>query len=238
MNSFKRNNEKRKMRQISVFLSLTVVLAAALVVFSVPGFALMKGNDSPMGFGGGTNGGESAGIGALNTAVIESAGYSMESQSQILLFLAKIERSEVNGVDFKNLRQVLAKAIFSMEKAESNYVQLKQLADQTPYNEKVITQLTTFDYDGYKDAHSLNPSLFNKARTYLELGDVRGVYGKMLLDTRIILELLYRIDNSLENKRFPASDSLWRLNQYSYESLIFGQYVAEVFYALDRTKRK
>jgi hypothetical protein len=119
-----------------------------------------------------------------------------------------------------------------MEKAKENYEFLKQIADTTPYNPVVIDKLLSFDYSGFCRERGLNKDAFEDVKQFLGKGDARGVFNKILTDTTVILNSLNTIKISVDMKRFPLLSNLWRLNQRFAETLLFGQYCAEVMVAI------
>jgi len=119
-----------------------------------------------------------------------------------------------------------------MEDTVIAYDKLKLWADATPYDEAVIARLKKFNYKKFQRENSLNQTLFWKVREYLMKGDVCGIYDKMLLDSKTILNLLREIESELAAGNIPDNHRWWNLNQVYLESLIFDQYVAMVFYAI------
>jgi hypothetical protein len=119
-----------------------------------------------------------------------------------------------------------------MEKAQAAYLQLKNLAAITPYNQAVINQLIEFDYARFQKESGLIPSIFEKVKKYLVCGDIRGVYNEFYNNTGQILETLYTIKKDVDSGISPDIPTLWRINQRCSEYKLFSQYVAEVFYSL------
>jgi hypothetical protein len=205
------------------------LIVFVLFVFRVNTFPLMCGNDSDIGFIGGSSrsGGESDS--SLRQYVIMGAGYFLESYSDALLFLNKIEMAELNGMDYDELRMMINNAVVNMENARNAYLVLKQLADNTPYNQNVIGELEKFDYVGFSEENGLNGTIFKDVEYYLSKGDIRGVYAQFLANTDNILETLYVVRKAVDHTSFPRTADLQRMNQSYSQSLLFGQYVAEVF---------
>jgi hypothetical protein len=161
--------------------------------------------------------------------IIDAAGYFLKSQSDMLLLLNKIELGDSYGVNFPELRDILTNAISNMENAKTKYAELVQLTKTTPYNQTVIDNLINFDYDSFQQKNEFNSVIADKVRDYLSTGDVNGVYSKLLSDSQGILDRLYSIQSDLNTDTIPTNFSLWRINQSFSETLLFGQYVAEIF---------
>jgi hypothetical protein len=147
-----------------------------------------------------------------------------------------VELSEIRGIDYAQTRDILYRAIDKMERANTIYLGLKNMAEEIDYNPEVVNRLTGFDYNGFRETFALNPTIFKKVEDFLSKGNVRGVYNEIFIETGNILEKLYIVRERLEANMFPAVSNLWRINQEYAEVELFGQYVAEVFYKLKGLK--
>ncbi len=171
----------------------------------------------------------------IGVYVVNGAGYFLKSQSAALLFLNKIEMSDLEGVDFNDLRAALYEAIAAMELSKNSYNDLKQTADITPYKSSMIAKLKNFDYDGFQKKRGLNSVIFNRVEEYLAHGDVNGLFGEVLSRTGIILDKLYRLKDTVEKDQLPLNQDLWKLAQEYSELHMGGQYAAQVFYEVTST---
>ena len=194
-----------------------------LCLFHMQGIARVIANTSEIAF-------EEPGSTGIRQYVIEAAGDFLNSQSNFLLFLNKIEMEELNGIDYAELQQVINNAVVHMENARTKYNDLTQLADSTPYDQPTITQLMNFNYTSFQESKGLNSVIFNKGKTYLSCGDVRGLYHQLLADTQSILDQLTVIKSVVDAGVIPENSGLWQVNQSYCETLLFGQYAAEIFY--------
>jgi hypothetical protein len=167
---------------------------------------------------------------SINTTLVDGAGYFLISQSAALLFLNKIEMSEVAGLNYNDLRESLYRAIENMELAKGSYTDLTAIAAVTPYKIATIKRLITFDYEGYQTLNGLNGDTFKKVEQYLGKGDVTGLFGEMLAGTETILDMLYALKETVDKDGFPQNQSLWKLAQAYSEFHMAGQYAAQVFY--------
>jgi hypothetical protein len=165
----------------------------------------------------------------MGQMIIEGAGHFLMSHSEMLKFLNKIELSELTGPDYSELQDIINRAIESMENASETYKNLISIAKETPYNMDVISKLRIFDYAGYMKTNGLNRVIFKKVKYFLRKGDVIGVYIYLKSDMDSIIEQLVNIKSNVDSEVFPEISLLWRINQKYSESLLFGQYVAEVF---------
>lgn len=194
-----------------------------LCFFHMQGIARMIANTSELGF-------EEPGRTGIRAYVIEAAGDFLNSHSDFLLFLNKVEMEEINGVDYAELQQVINSAVVHMENARAKYNDLTLLANNTPYDQSAITALVNFNYTSFRTSKGLNSVIFNKVETYLNVGDVRGLYLQMLTDTQSLLDQLTVIKSTVDTQAIPGNPGLWQLNQSYSETLLFGQYGAEIFY--------
>ncbi len=165
----------------------------------------------------------------IKTYVIEGAGYFLSSHSDSLLFLNRIEVSELKGIDYGELQEIMKKAISNMKGAKESYTALTELAQASPYNAAFIQRLLDFDYDSFKKGNNLNGVIFADVKGYLGKGDVRGFYSRLLLDTGKLLKSLNLIKTTVDAEKFPGISELWRLNDNFSKTLLFGQYAAEIF---------
>jgi len=164
--------------------------------------------------------------------IVMGGSHFLNSHSYTLLLLSKIEMSDLNGVDYNDLRATLNNAIKHMEGAKEAYTTLYQTAMVTPYNQNVINRLLSFDYVGFQEKRGLNSIIFKDVVEYLSNGDVTGLLGEVLSSTGTILEMLYQVKNTIDMNQIPENSTLWRINQKYFEVLLFGQYAAEMFYAV------
>jgi len=119
-----------------------------------------------------------------------------------------------------------------MEQARYTYKLLKETADNTPYNPAVIEALKDFNYDLYRETNGLNKEIFTGVKSYLSSGRVTGIYGKLLADMGIMVDLLQTVKKSIDKNLFPPVGAVRQLNHTYSTSLLFGQYVASIFEAL------
>jgi hypothetical protein len=210
---------------LNIFIGLTILIFMNIKVYSV-----LVGNYTDCGFGGG--GGESKSLTSftIRIYIIEGAGYFLNSHSSIQALLNRVELSELNVIDFNEMKEILYKAIEDMEKAKDSYYNLKQEADKTPYNPVMINFLLNFDYGGFQEEKGLNLTIFENVKNYLSRGDIRGIFSNFLANSESILEQLYAIKEWLDADKLPEISILWRVNQTYVEAHLFGQYTSEVFY--------
>jgi len=209
---------------------------AALIIFSamisVNLFSLIAANWGNMAYNTDTTSDTTTTtprLAPMSAIIIEGAGYMLKGHSDYLLFLNRIELSELQGTDYNELRIILEKTIANLEQASGTYRELYRRASSTPYNPAVIEKLKAFDYYGFQREMGLTPSVFSEVRGYLSAGNVDGIYYRISTRVDSILKRLYIIKGMVENGRFPDISNVWRAGQDFSENFLFGQYVAEVF---------
>jgi hypothetical protein len=110
----------------------------------------------------------------------KSAGYFLESYSVFLLFLSKIEKVELEALNYDELKSDLNNAIGKMEYTKNIYLALKKKADDTPYNPKVINKLLKFNYENFQIKNRLIKPVFNETKNYLNRGRIREIIQEFL----------------------------------------------------------
>ncbi|UCH97352.1 MAG: hypothetical protein JSV88_11015, partial [Candidatus Aminicenantes bacterium] len=157
---------------LSIFFASSINLNS-LMVLNESCKAFPRGCDS----GGGLAGLEGLKSGVtIGSLIAEGGTFFLKSSSDFDLFLSLVESSELSGPGYNALQAAINSAINNMEQARTTYFQLKNLADATPYDQEIISRLIEFNYTAFQLEHGLMPSIFEKVKTYLANGDVRGVY--------------------------------------------------------------
>lgn len=218
----------RGIQKITLIMLLGLFLLASSNIYLLP---RIKANSTESGFGGPD--GEKSGT-SLGFLIVQGAGYSLTAQSETLKFMNRIEMSDISGVDFDELRVIITAAMDKMKMAKGVYWILTVMADHTPYNPEVIDKLAAFDYQGFQTRHGLNGTIFAEVTNFLKNGDIRGLYARMLADAAALSGRLHDIKTMVDAWQFPEIYDLWRLNQEFLESLLLGQYAAEVFFELNK----
>lgn len=206
----------------------------AACFFSMSAFPCICANGAGDGYipPGGSSGIKGVSGNPIETYVIEGAGYFLEANSCILQLLNKVEMAELRGADYSEIQAIVDNAIHNMKNARTAYDNLISSAEATPYNQYVITKLMTFDYDGFAKQKELNSVIFGAVEHYLGSGDITGSFKKINAKFAKITNMLNTMSETIASNQTPQLSSLWKLNQESSQTLLFGQYVAQVFYEL------
>lgn len=220
-------NKKKKNLVLKAFVGL--FLAG---VFSMNLCPCICANGAGDGYSNEGSAGKSTRSSMIETYIIEGGGSFLNAQSDILLFLNKIEMSALKGIDFSELQAIIHNAIYHMREAKLSYDNLIKVAEVTPYNTGVINKLVSFNYNEFCDEKNLNPIIFKKVKEYLNAGDITGTYRKINSKFNKILGLLDVIKSEISLNKTPELADLWKLYQECSHTLLFGQYIAEVFYEI------
>lgn len=204
-----------------------IYLIVLLLIFAINAYSRIIGNRGDSVF---VDTPESAA--ATGSNIVTAAGYFLSSGSDFQSLLNRIELADINGSDYKEWAQICSNAVANMEKTVANYLLLKQRLDNTPYKPEMIDRLLSFDYDRFQKKNGLNREIFTRIKVYLGRGDVRGVFKRLLSSSRKILAALTKVKASIDAGILPELAILWRLNQDYAETMLFGQYAAEVFYEI------
>ena len=222
------------MRKIT-FPTITLLLIFMLLTLPLNLKAFMFGNESDGAYSPpppAPNGISSIRSITLAQLIADGGSQFFKSAGHIEQFFSLVESSEVTGPDYKGMQKNLNAAIFYLEQAGNTYLQLKNQAAVTPYNQEVISKLLNFDYDSFQQENGFFPVIFAKVKGFLAVGDVTGIYNEFYLYTGDILDLLYLLKKDIDAGIFPDISIAWSINQKYSEIKIFGQYVARVFYSI------
>ena len=220
------------MRYLKNFTILKVLLViTALMMFTAYSFSRWYANSSENAYYG-SGDGLTASTSPISQYIAEGAGYFLDSYSYTLQFMRKVELAANLELNYRELSQLLDASIINMEQARSTYKLLIETADNTPYNPAVIDALKNFNYDLYCETNRLNNEIFTGVKGFLINGRVSEIYGKLLADMGIMIDLLQSIKKNIDNNMFPPVGTVRQLNNTYSTSLLFGQYVAGVFEAL------
>lgn len=210
------------------FVSTVLMGVAMLVLLHMNLSGIIWYNDTDKCFG------SQAGVANLHgkplkAYVIEGTGYFLESYSDFLLLLNKVEMTELQGCDFNELLFLLNNAIEKMLYANEVYFQLKQKTDMTSYNPVIISKLLNFDYDAFADRKGLIKSIFREVKAFLSKGKIREMYEEALSHTQGILNIAMIIKTNLEEGVSPEVSDLHDLKEAYSHFMLFGEYAANIF---------
>lgn len=211
-----------------------LILLIAIFLFSNKMFGLIVLNESQKGYEKPnlTNEPITGNAQPIELFIIQGGGHFLKSCSDFQLFLNKIELADLYGLNYDDLIKMLNNAIYSMECAKTNYSDLIDVAEKTPYNQIIIDKLKSFDYDSFQKNKGLICDIIQKIKGFLVNGNITGAYKETYSYTVDSLTYLYGIKETIDNKIFPDVSMLWVLNQKYSECKLFGQYISQIFFEL------
>ena len=213
-----------------------IILGILLIGLVFPGFSMYIANYSEKGFEDpqepGSTMSKVSSAAAIEDLVIRSATYFLKSKAHVYDLSSSLEAADIDGVNFYEYQTLVNNALGDMRAARYYYQALKDKANLTPYNQDVINQLTNFEYKSFSKEYGLNGDIFGQVTRYLKAGDIRGAYARMYTYTDTIIDHLETIQRDVYYYRFPETTNIWKLNQECASMLLFGQYVAQVFYKI------
>lgn len=212
------------------FQSIILKCLAGLIIIGVCTstlFPYFTNNHTEIAFTGGPN---QASTISLEELVVTSAGYYLDSYSNLLATMHAVELSQPGQFNQQELQLLLEKTIQTLKKANDTYISLKQVADISSYNATVLDYLLTFDFDGFAATNHCRVEAFSRVKKYLNIGNTRAIYNEMISDTAKILDMLMQFKADVDAGLFPNIPNLWKINQAYSDTLLFGQYVAQVFH--------
>ena len=165
---------------------------------------------------------------SLGQLSIEAAGFFLQSNSDYQAFLKKIELSDIYGVNYEELRELITNSIENMKMAHLIYYRVWQIARSLERNPMVLEKLTQFDYGLFLDEKKFIPSIFSEVKNYLKIGNMPGAFEKIYNDTGDILELMISLKSIKETNSIDIP-LCWVVNQRLLEAALFGQYISQVF---------
>jgi hypothetical protein len=171
-------------------------------------------------------------VGVIDIYIALGGGYFLESYSKTLTFMNKTELAALYGMNYNELQVLLNDALLNMELANHTYGYLHQIAANTPYNPVVIQALKDFNYHDFCSENNCNREIFSQVQSYLSNGKVTEMYGKIIAHTQEIIDLLQLVKGDIDQRTFPSTKNVRQLNQAYSTTLLFGQYIAEIFEAL------
>jgi len=168
----------------------------------------------------------------IESYVVTGATCFLNYNKDMMAYSSMVEQSDAAGLDYYECVQTLNSAITNIQGTISTYEALIKQAENTPYNNSVISKLAAFDYAGYLKANGLNSVIFSKVEGYLKRGDITGVFKYNLVQFKAIRDLLNKLKYSNDTSTIPDIPNIWKVNESTSETLVFGQYVARIFSAI------
>jgi len=170
----------------------------------------------------------------IESCIARGGAYFLSGYSDYLAALNRIESGLFKPVDMAELKTLCDKAISNIQNACYYYNCLVQAAGATPYNNDMILQLAAFDYTSCMEQNNLNPVIFGEVESYLEKGDVTGLFKNVQSSVSSILINLKSFRQDVLNGTIPAASKIWSIGDSFSRAFAFGAYSARVFQSLEK----
>ena len=217
------------------FIFKASILILAIFLLNIKTFSRISAN----GAGGGYDDpdGKSNLVSTKENSIIENyiekgGGYFLNAYSDILSISNRIEMANIQGLVYEELKSILNSAIENIRNAKATYYLLIKKAQDTPYDPVVNLKLRSFDYQEFMTEYSLNSDIFYEVEGYLKIGNITGTFIRIYNSFINIEKLLLSIKSEISLDKMPTLSKIWEINQESSSTLIFGQYIARIFYEL------
>lgn len=216
------------MRRSKKNLTLKVFLVSLFVItLNFYSYSLIYDNGAGGGYGSGGEGEDKGDT--IESYIIEGAGYFLNGYSDVLMLLNRVEISGINRINYDEVLNIIDRALNNVKDAKTSFSRIIDLAESTPYNESVIAKLLSFDYNSFMVKNSLNSFVFKDVESFLENGNITGMFKRNYSDMSRIEEILVSIKEKLSLNKMPELSYFWNLNQQYMLAILLGQYAAQVF---------
>lgn len=212
----------------SKLLFKTLIILLFLPLMAIHSFPRIFANGSGSGY----QTGEENLNGAANeieSIVIRGACEYLQAYAENLIFFKQLEINPLQGIDLKACQERLDRSLSHLDQAMETYKLLIQRAENTPYNETVLSRLRDFDYKGFMNRKGFDGEIFKQVKEHLIMGDITGFYKMIYNRMNRIRSILETFNIDFSKNKMPSVTTLWQLNRMYYDTLMAGQFVAIVF---------
>jgi len=220
------------MKQTKLILkSLLVTVITTFLCMNVYSYICNNG----AGFGYGSNGESSGGSSIcsqnneIEYFIMLGAGHYLDAKTDIQQLLKAVEWQDIQVINYTDMQSLVKSALVHMKYAAYTYDILIRTAEATPYNEAVQALLKGFNYEVYMLENGLNQDLFYTVRSYLQAGDITGIFKRTRYDYSRIIQLLEALKKDLYYNKMPGMSIFRQLNETLDNTSTIGSYVARVF---------
>lgn len=156
--------------------------------------------------------------------IIDGASLFLKSYADSLLFLNEGEISEKGEYRFNASLGYIESALSKLESSKSYYRKVIEIVSNIEYVQYKIDKLKNYDYDTFKSENFANSEILNLVKSYLSIGDVKGIYEKNLDYIEIAGNILKKIRDQLKNGYKPLVSDCWELLRVYSQTILFGNY--------------
>jgi hypothetical protein len=167
---------------------------------------------------------------SMKTHIVEAAANFLSAYGHTMLLLNKIELSELYGLDFTEAQLLINTAIDEMNVAIAEFSALRELADRTPYNDNVLDMVAVYDFSQFEARKKANTPILNNLKELLLERKLREYYAQLHSKLYEIVGHLNLLKSHLDGNMYPDFEAIHNLNQVLAETMISGEYAAEIFH--------
>lgn len=174
----------------------------------------------------------------LKYLVAKGSSYFSQSFAYYQFFISNVEETELEKSKVKTLKHHLILAKLNLEAAKEIYMKQKVIFDNASFNENVLAELARFPFAQFQEEIKPIKEIFQQVQKCLKKGNIRQIPQKFITQSEKIIEKL----NTLIGKLKPDGSNLVELvtliqslNSDYVETMMFGQYVAQIFAKIDVT---
>ena len=175
---------------------------------------------------------------SMKTHIVEAAAHFLNAYGHTMLLLNKIELSELYGLNFTEAQQLTNIAIEEMNYAIAEFSSLRELAAKTPYNDNVLDLVAAYDFAQFESRKKANASILGNLKDLLVQKKLREYYDQIQTNLYEIVGHLNLLKSHLDGNIYPDFEAVHNLNQVLAETMISGEYAAEIFHeVIDNTNK-
>lgn len=237
----KTKSQKKGVKKMRKILIITLIGLFVLYPFSIKLFGLMWADDSCRFFAPpeGCDGGETTSFNNVSSIkyaaftigglVSEGGTFFLRAKGYFSFFLSWVEYSElIQEPNYEEMSIHLKAAIKNIENTIDKYSLLCYIADNAQYNDN-IAYLINYDYNGFKEKNPVDLDVFCKVEEFLSKGQIKEVYHYALEEFLSLKAMMQNIQASVDLKKFPDINNVWKANEKFLKLGHFGQNCSQIF---------
>ncbi len=171
----------------------------------------------------------------VNEYTFKGGTYFLEAYSNVIAYLKVVENEATEKLDTTEVQLYLDNALENVKLARDTFSQLKEEMLTASYNMISVKMLKNMDYIAFRVSISADKETFNQVSFYLKRADIPGLIGKMVSDMDAMMRTLKQLKLKIPMGIIASLPLSWELNRQFSESLMFGQYAAQVFIKIQQS---
>lgn len=172
---------------------------------------------------------QSISLNSIENLIVTAAGYYLNAEAHIQKLLVIFELQNTQGFNSATLDPVINTTLANLLKARDTYQQITYQATTTPYNISMQKVLKSFAFDALCRNEGLNRTVFTLVSKSLKKGDVTSLFKRNVQQLNEMIRLMKQIKKDFAAGKVPQTNLLWKLNEISADTSLFGSYTAMIF---------